>query len=288
MKLHPSMMRQRSGQKCVYVQRGNDLRRHLMSRHSCIIKETEDPVPTCRGHRVTLKSSDLLKLSGAAREAAYRKICLRNEDGDEPEQGGPGKKKKAAKGASAARVTHIQGQAPETAAREAIPMDELPAAVRAGLELTVRAANRQPKTWSWAHLHKTARPHVRLHESNRAWALSGFLGGCDFVAQLHRVGHRNYHVAEQRNDNRRILDLLNGEPALHSADRVVHQVPGLRGTDKSSCGEKSGSQDEVMVVDDASPAEDTASGSGPPDGTMVRGESDGHRSLSAVASSSGK
>ena len=155
MKLQPSKMRQRSCPKCVYVGRGNDLRRHLVSRHSCIIKETENPVPTGRGHRVTLKSSDLLKLSGAALEVAYRKICLRDEDGDEPAEG---KKKKAAKGASAARVTHIQGQAPETAAREAIPMDELPAAVRGGLELTVRAASRQLKIWSWARLHKLHNP----------------------------------------------------------------------------------------------------------------------------------
>ena len=43
-----------------------------------------------------------------------------------------------------------------------------------------------------------------------------------------------------------------------------------------------------MVVDDAAPAEDTASGSGPADGTKMRGESDDHRPLFPVASSSGK
>ena len=112
---------------------------------------------------------------------------MRDEDGDEPMEGGPGKKKKAANGELAARVTYIQGQKPETAAREAIPMDELPAAMRAGLTLTVRAASSRPKTWIWAHLHKTARQHVRLHESNGAWVLSGFLGGCDFVTQLYRL-----------------------------------------------------------------------------------------------------
>ena len=82
-----------------------NLRRYLISSHSCIIKETKDRVPTGRGHWVTLKSSDLLKISGATWEAAYRKICLPDEDGDEPAEGGTGKKKKAAKGASAARVT---------------------------------------------------------------------------------------------------------------------------------------------------------------------------------------
>ena len=75
---------------------------------------------------------------------------------------------------------------------------------------------------------------------------------------------------------------------MHSAVRVAHQVPGLGGTDESSSGEKSVSEDEVMMVDDAPTAEDKASGSGPPDGTKVRGESDNHRPLFPVASSSGK
>ena len=67
--------------------------------------------------------------------------------------------------------------------------------------------------------------------------------------------------------------------------RVVHQVPGLGGTDESSSGEKYGSEDQVMVVDDTALAEDTASGSGPPDGTKVRGESDDQRPLFPVPSS---
>ena len=108
------------------------------------------------------------------------------------------------------------------------------------------------------------------------------------MAQLYRVAHRNHHVAEQRNESRRILDLPTGGPVLHSADRVVHQVPVLGGTDDSSSSEKCGSEDEVMVVDDASPAEDTASCSGPPDGIKVRDESNDHRPLFPVASSSGK
>ena len=118
--------------------------------------------------------------------------------------------------------------------------------------------------------------------------LSGFLGSCDFVAQLYRVAHRNHHVAGQRSESRRILDLLTGGPALHSADRLVHQVPGLGGTAESSSGEKSESEDEVMVIDDALHAEDTASGCGPPDGTKVRGESNDRRPLFPVASSWGK
>ena len=40
-----------------------------------------------------------------------------------------------------------------------------------------------------------------------------------------------------------------------------------------------------MVVDDAPPVEDTASGFGPPDGTKVQEESDNHCPLFPVTSS---
>ena len=63
---------------CAYSGKNNDLRKHLISKLDRVVKE-EAPVASSgkRSRRTCLMLDNLIKLTGAAREEAYQKICGR-------------------------------------------------------------------------------------------------------------------------------------------------------------------------------------------------------------------
>ena len=94
-------------------------------------------------------------------------------------------------------------------------------------------ASRSMKTWNWSYIHKTAEQQVCLRKTNRRWALSGFVAGCEFIANLYRMAHRNHHNPKMQEESRGILNAFTSGPALHSMSRVMHQVPGFGSSDES-------------------------------------------------------
>ena len=135
------------------------------------------------------------------------------------------------KGHAAAEGSSEKGTA-DTLARTDGPANELPETIRGGLEVTIRMASRSMKTWNWSYLHKTAEQQVRFHKTNRSWALSGFVAGCEFIANIYSMAHRNHHNSEMQEEIRGILNAFTSGPAQHSMSRVMHQVPGLGSSDE--------------------------------------------------------
>ena len=64
---------------CAYSGKGNELRKHLISKHDRVVTE-EAPTASSgkRSRRTCLKLDNLIKFTGAAREEAYQKICGRS------------------------------------------------------------------------------------------------------------------------------------------------------------------------------------------------------------------
>ena len=63
---------------CACSGKGNDLRKHLISKHDRVVKK-EAPIASSgkRSRRTYLMLDNLIKLTGADREEAYKKICGR-------------------------------------------------------------------------------------------------------------------------------------------------------------------------------------------------------------------
>ena len=61
-----------------YSGKGNDLRKHLISKHDRVVKKEAPTASSGKSSRCTsLMLDNLIKLTGAAREEAYQKICGR-------------------------------------------------------------------------------------------------------------------------------------------------------------------------------------------------------------------
>ena len=105
---------------------------------------------------------NLIKLTGAAWEEKYQKICGRRSlsmDAD------ASRCASVVKGHAAAEGSSEKGTA-DTLARTDGPANELPETIRGGMEVTIRMASCSMKTWNWLYFHKTAEQQVRLHNTN--------------------------------------------------------------------------------------------------------------------------
>ena len=223
---------------------GSDLRRHLVSAHDSVMKGQEKPVPRLgRGRRVDAGRGDVVKLIGDALGSEYQDICGRKPRSPKPPTLRP---ITATASAAAVRGTKEKRKYATVSSGATSSEDELPDGIREGLETTITLASRKAQSWNWSR-HQLAEQQVRLHRANRNWVLSGFVAGCDFVAQLYRRAHIHYHDGSKQDEICRILDAFTSRPALHSRTRVVHMVPRLGESDESSSNEQQGSEDKTEV-----------------------------------------
>ena len=104
---------------------------------------------------------------------------------------------------------------------------------------------RGPDDWTWKNLYDAAEKQVRLHTKTREWTLGGFVGGGNYAAQLYRQTQSNPDKF-QRDDCRRVLDLLTTVPASHDSEGGSGQDFGL--LENSSRSSVKGSRDGMGWV----------------------------------------